>query len=172
MRATENSNLRELMSHFATGVTIVAATDPHTGVCRGLTANAVCSVSLDPPLILVCVARKAATHDVIARAGIFTVNVLADAQQQESALFASPSCADKFAHIQHDISDSGAPLLSGSLAWIECRVWAAYPGGDHTIFVGRVIAGECSDDSERPLVFYRGGYQPLKMNALVSAQAG
>lgn len=153
--------MRDVMGRFATGVTVVAATDPLSGARRGLTANAVCSVSLDPPLILVCVSKHGRTHDVINRAGHFSVNVLAEAQLDACEAFASAE-SDKFETVPHYLGRTGAPLLSGSLASLECELWTEYPGGDHTIFVGRVLSAIGNEDCGRPLVFYRGKYASVK----------
>lgn len=162
---------REVMSRFATGVTVVAATDPISGAPSGLTANAVCSVSLDPPLILVCVSRRGYTHEIIHRAGYFSINVLAEKQLDASAVFAAGGCPDKFASVPHRAGSTGTPLLRDSLAWLECGLWATYPGGDHTIFVGQVLYAGGNGDGKRPLVFYEGSYASLASGAPQSVAA-
>lgn len=171
MRAGSRS-LRDVMGRFATGVTVIAATDPLSGARKGLTANAVCSVSLDPPLILVCVSKHGRTHDVITRAGHFSVNVLAEGQLNACEAFASAGSADKFESVPHHVGCTGAPLISGSLASLECELWTEYPGGDHTIFVGRVLSAVGNEDCGRPLVFYRGKYTSVKHRSVSRTKPG
>jgi flavin reductase len=153
--------LRQLMSRFVTGVTVVAARDPGNGEPHGLTANSVCSVSLDPPLVLVCVSNRARTHAVIARARSFSVSVLCEGQEAVSRRFAEPAGVSRFDGVEYRVGATGAPILSGALAWLECRLWASYPGGDHTIYVGEVVGLGGSDGRRAPLVFYRGRYDAV-----------
>lgn len=152
----EPFELRRLMGHFITGVVVVATSRPGDGQPCGLTANSVASVSLEPPLVLVCVDRESDTHDCIAESGHFSLNVLAAGQERVSRRFASWDLEEKFAGVDFRTGETGAPILTTSLAWLDCRLWANYPGGDHTIFVGEVVAGDATD--EAPLLFYRGGY--------------
>ncbi len=153
------ADYRRIMGHFVTGVTIVAATHPETGTPCGLTASAVASVSLDPLLVLVCVERIADSHDCVARAGAFSVNVLDAGDEVLSRRFAEYHRADKFDGVAYRTEATGAPVLDDALAWVDCRVWAEYDGGDHTIFVGEVVAGDAGPGS--PLLYYRGGYGRL-----------
>jgi flavin reductase (DIM6/NTAB) family NADH-FMN oxidoreductase RutF len=124
----------------------------------GMTANSVASVSLQPPLISVCVDREAEMHDAILRAPEFVVNVLSSPQEALARRFADQH-EDRFEGIGYHLSPEGLILLDGTLAHIECRRHAQYPGGDHTIVVGRVVGGATSDG--RPLLYYRGGYAAL-----------
>ena len=151
------SQFRQLLGHFATGVTIltVATSD---GRPLGMTANSLASVSLDPPLISVCVDREADMHDAILQAPEFVVNVLAGDQETLARRFADEH-EDRFDGIGYRLSPEGLILLDGVLAHLECRRYAEYPGGDHTIVVGRLIGGDARDG--RPLLFYRGGYAAL-----------
>lgn len=151
---------RRVLGHLATGVTVVATADPDTGEARGLTANAVTSVSLEPPLVLVCVERDADTHATLSRADHFSINILGEDQEALSRRFASDEIVDKFEGVAFRRESTGAPVLEGVLAWAECRVWARYDGGDHTIFVGRVVAGDAVEGG--PLLYYRGGYGRLE----------
>jgi flavin reductase (DIM6/NTAB) family NADH-FMN oxidoreductase RutF len=152
----ESFDFRRIMGHFVSGVVVVASRRPDSGVPCGLTASSVASVSLEPPLVLVCVDKNADSHDCILESGFFSLNILASGQEKMSRRFASWDLRDKFSGIDHWTGESGAPILTESLAWLDCRVWASYPGGDHTIFVGEVLAGDSTDDA--PLLYYRGGY--------------
>jgi flavin reductase (DIM6/NTAB) family NADH-FMN oxidoreductase RutF len=152
----EASEFRRVMGHFPSGVTIVT-TRLGDGRACGLTVNAFCSLSLEPPLVLVCVERDAESHACISAAGYFAVNVLSgDGGESLSRRFATFGVEDKFDGVAFRVGGTGAPLLDAALAWVDCRVHASYPGGDHTIFVGEVVAAEAVDGS--PLVYYRGGY--------------
>ena len=146
--------LRRVLSRFPTGVTIVATKHQPDGVC-GLTVNAFASVSLEPPLVLVCVDRTSNTHGCIEASGVFTVNVLATGHEELATAFARKR-EDKFEGVPHRLADSGAPVMKEVVAWLECRVADVLEGGDHTIFMGEVIQAEEGDG--RPLVFFRSGY--------------
>lgn len=148
--------LREVMSRFATGVTVltVGGPEPH-----GMTANAVTSLSLDPPLVLCCVAKSAWMHAGIQAAGSFAISVLGANQEQLATYFADRRRrhgAQEFQDISHRTGPrTGAPLLTGSLAWIECAQEQVHDGGDHSIFVGRVIEATCGRGAAG-LLFHRG----------------
>lgn len=154
--AIEAYEFRRLLGHFVTGVAVVATRVPDRAEPCGLTANSVASVSLDPPLVLVCVDREADSHDCILEAGCFSINILAAGQEDISRRFASWDLEDKFRGVGYRTEATGAPILEDTLAWLDCRLWASYPGGDHTIFVGEVMAGDAEDGV--PLIYYRGGY--------------
>ena len=128
-----------------------------SGPC-GLTASAVTAVSLDPPLILVCIDKKAETYPHFGPAGVFAVNVLNEEQHSISSRFAV-SGGGKFAGVAYRWGRTGAPILADHLAYLECRIVHAYEGGDHTIYVGRVEAAASRDG--RPLLYYRGAYGAL-----------
>jgi flavin reductase (DIM6/NTAB) family NADH-FMN oxidoreductase RutF len=148
---------RRVMGHFATGVTILTTSLGEE--LHGMTANALCSVSLDPLLVLVCVNKQARTHAVLSESGVFALNVLAEEQEHISRLFADDTvdAAHSLTGLSHRRGAAGAPILTDCLAYVECRVVAAYPGGDHTIFVGAVEdAGVLREG--RPLIFFRGAY--------------
>ena len=123
-----------------------------------MTANSLAAVSLTPPLISVCVDREAEIHPVILRVNEFVVNILSGDQETLARRF-SDKHEDRFEGIGYHLSPEGLVLLDGTLAHIECQREAQYPGGDHTIVVGRVIGGDTADG--RPLLFYRGGYASL-----------
>lgn len=152
---------RKVLSQFATGVTIV--TTRHGDVIHGLTANAFCSVSLEPPLVLVCVDKSAQSHDLLKQGAHFAVNILTAAQEEVSRRFATnhSSAAERFAGINFRTEMTGAPVLEKSLGWLDCKLVAAYPGGDHTIFVGEVLALGQSGNDDGPLLYYQSQYQKL-----------
>lgn len=148
---------RHVVGHFASGVTVVTTWDAE-GRPTGLTASAFTSVSLDPPLVLVCIDRKAQSYPAMQGSGRFAVNILAADQEAFSKQFAL-SGGDKFDGIAWSTGPGGLPLISGSLAALECHTLHAYPGGDHTIFVGRVEAVQAH--VAEPLLYYRGKYHQL-----------
>jgi flavin reductase (DIM6/NTAB) family NADH-FMN oxidoreductase RutF len=149
---------RTVMGHFATGVAVITATSENGAV--GMTANAVCSLSLDPLLLLVCFDRSARTFAVVRETGRFGVNVLAAGQQDLAVLFASKAPeAAKFAEVPHTVHD-GIPVIEGTLAWVGCRLERLVDGGDHEIGIGAVETAELADvRGAEPLVWYRGAYR-------------
>jgi flavin reductase (DIM6/NTAB) family NADH-FMN oxidoreductase RutF/DNA-binding IclR family transcriptional regulator len=150
----DSRDLRRVLGTFVTGVTVVTTIDDEGGF-HGVTANSFSSVSLDPPLILWSQAVKSHSHPAFFKAERFAVNILAEDQIELSKRFAKSS-HQKFAGIDVDIGASGVPLLRDCSARLECRVVSRVPGGDHTIFVGEVVA---IDRAERkPLVFGNGQY--------------
>lgn len=154
----DSFEFRRILGHWVSGVAVVAARAADGQPC-GLTANAVASLSLDPPLVLVCIDRNADSHDCIRNAGYFSVNVLASDAERTARRFAELDGGDKFNGIAHHVEISGAPVLDNALAWVDCRVHEAYPGGDHTIYIGEVLSGDTR--AGVPLVYYRGGYGRL-----------
>lgn len=148
---------RRIMGLFATGVTIVTLLDDG-GRPQGLTANSVTSVSLNPPLLLVCVDRGAVCFPCFKEGRGFAVNILTEEQEALSRRFAS-RVEDKFEGLTHRPGVLGSPLLKDCLGYLECRIVQAYPGGDHVIFVGEVLRGEAAEG--RALLFYRGKYAHL-----------
>jgi flavin reductase (DIM6/NTAB) family NADH-FMN oxidoreductase RutF len=155
MRDVGPDRFRSVMGHFATGVTVVTATTPQGPV--GMTANAVCSLSLEPLLLLVAFDNEARTLPVVRETGRFGVNVLAAGQEDLARLFASKAPErEKFAGIAHTVHD-GIPVLEGALAWVGCRLERLIPGGDHTIGIGAVEAAEAGHGE--PLLWFRGRYR-------------
>ena len=153
----EKNELRRVMGHFATGVTVITTINKD-GLYQGLTANAFTSVSLEPPLLLISVDKKAESYAAFEESRVFTVNILSDTQEALSRKFAV-SGGNKFEGVAYHIGANRAPILEGVLAYIECTVWAAYEGGDHTIYLGEIQQAEVHE--ERPLLFFRGGYRAL-----------
>ncbi len=125
------------------------------GRLLGMTANSLSSVSLYPPLISVCVDHEAEMHAAILRVKLFAVNVLSSSQETLARRFADKH-EDRFDGVGYHLTPDGLVLLGGALAHIECQRYAEYPGGDHTIVLGRVVGGSTSKG--RPLLYYRGGY--------------
>ena len=153
----EKNELRRVMGHFATGIAVIT-THNNAGEIHGLTANAFTSVSLVPPLCLVCVDKKAESYTSFEESKIFTVNFLADNQEDVSRRFAV-SGGDKFTGVAYRLGANGAPILDGTLGHLECRLTAVFDGGDHTIYLGEVEEAQTREG--KPLLFYRGGYRTL-----------
>lgn len=155
------AQLREVMSRFATGVTVLTAPGERG---HGMTANAFTSVSLDPPLVLCCVASTSRMHEAILAAGAFGVTVLASDQLPVARYFADkrrPAGAAQFETVDWAPGPrTGAPLLDGALAWLECELEHTYDGGDHAIFVGRVL-GAVAGHGDQPLLFHGGRFHDL-----------
>ncbi len=155
-------SFRQVMGAFATGVTIV--TTRCGGTIHGLTANSFCSVSLEPMLILVCVDKQAFSHNLIARGRNFAVNILKAAQQDLAEKFSNNelNAKQRYEDLVYRTAVTGAPILEESLAWLDCELAAAHDGGDHDIFVGKVLAlGK--NESQPPLLYFQGRYQTLKL---------
>ena len=153
--------LRAMMGRFATGVTVVAAR--HGPFLAGMTANAIASISVDPPLMMASIARKAETHGAIIGSHAFAISVLADDQQPLAECFAHPTTAEKLKRFcdaaWHD-AETGSPILEGALAYFDCRLTARHDGGDHTLFLGEIVAAGYREDAE-PLLYYASRYRRL-----------
>ena len=149
--------MREVLGHFVSGIVVVTAATP-TGPI-GFTCQSFASLSLDPPLVSFAAARTSSTWPRIREADTFCVNVLAADHQELSIGFARSANAgvDKFAGVPWNPSPSGAPVLDGVSAWIDCTLWNEYDGGDHTIAVGHVL-DLGADPTRLPLLYYRGRY--------------
>jgi flavin reductase (DIM6/NTAB) family NADH-FMN oxidoreductase RutF/pimeloyl-ACP methyl ester carboxylesterase len=150
--------LRDALGCFSTGVTVITARKPD-GALVGFTANSFTSVSLDPPLILICLAKTSTNAELFATRPDFGVHVLHIGQQQISAQFAR-SGADKFTGVAWETWETGAPIIQGSLAALECSHYATHDAGDHTIIVGRVRRAHYEPHRD-PLLFFRGRYRRL-----------
>jgi flavin reductase (DIM6/NTAB) family NADH-FMN oxidoreductase RutF len=151
-------DFRKVLSHFGSGVTIVTTSDTDKRP-TGLTCSSFASVSLDPPLILVCVDHKAQSFNALRDAERFAVNILSTAQEAVSRRFATSKITDKFEGVPHAVSDLGLPLLHESLAHLECTTVSKHVEGDHTIFVGRVE--RISVPGGEPLLYFKGRYERL-----------
>lgn len=161
MPSVDANQFKAVMSRWGSGVTVI--TMKSGDMTHGMTASAFCSVSLEPPLILVCVGKKQGSHRYMKEAGRFVVNLLAEDQSTLSDYFAKPRPEGKaqFDAVPHRNSDHGEPYLSGSLAHMDCRVWSVADGGDHDIFIGEVQNVEVNEKLENPLVYYHGKYRKL-----------
>lgn len=152
---------RHLLGHFATGVTIVTTCDAD-GRPAGLTVSAFASLSLDPPLVLVCVDHKAQSYPALKDNRGFAVNILGIADEALSRRFASTRL-DKFDGVAYRLSPLGLPVLECALAHVECATVSRHLEGDHTIFVGRVEGGAA--DAGEPLLYHRGKYKRFEGGA-------
>lgn len=152
------TTFKDGLARWVSGVTIVTARAG--GADCGMTASSFSSVSLDPPLVLVCADKRSETHAAIASSGCFAVNVLSESQEELSRRFATEGNeAIRFEGLACTHGPTGAPLIPNALAHLECRVAASHDAGDHVIYVGEVER-LCARDAE-PLVYYRGGYRQL-----------
>lgn len=149
---------KRAMGCFASGVTVVTTVDAESKA-RGITVSAFASLSLEPPLVLICIDKNASVHDHLTEGRHFAVNILAENQENVSRRFAS-SEPDRFGGVSYRSGSTGSPLLDGVVAFVECRVTNSYPGGDHTIVVGHVLAAGVNDD--RALAYFRGRYTNLR----------
>jgi flavin reductase (DIM6/NTAB) family NADH-FMN oxidoreductase RutF len=149
----KSASLREVMSSYPTGVTVVTGCDAE-GVPYGLTVNSFTSLSLDPPLVLVCIGRGSSCHDRLVSASHFTINVLSAGQSDIAARFSSSPSERRFDDVRWNLSPHGAPVLDEGVAWLDCSVHEVMSGGDHSVLLGTVEGAATSD---RPaLMFYRG----------------
>jgi len=149
---------RRAMGHFATGVTVVTCL-PDGGEPAGITVNSFTSVSLDPPLLLVCLYKEAASAQALVSASNFAINVL-QTQQRPASITFSTRVEDRFGCTPWSTGEAGAPILKDSLGVFECENYAVYDGGDHHILVGQVVKASF-DASLDPLLFFRGSYRRL-----------
>lgn len=156
----EPVTMRSVLGRFCTGVVIVTA--EHDGEPAGFTAQSFTSLSLDPPLVSVCVAATSSTYPRLRAAGRFCVNVLGEQQEDLSGRFASRQ-ANRFEGVDHRPAPAtGSPILEGALAWIDCELVAEHEAGDHVIVVAQVLDLGAPERGPRPLLFYRGAYSGLR----------
>ncbi|HEX5040943.1 MAG TPA: flavin reductase family protein [Candidatus Limnocylindria bacterium] len=161
MDEQERRRIRDMLGHFATGVTVVAARQGP--LLAGMTANAIASISIDPPVLMASIARKAETHAAIVGSHAFAVSVLAADQQGLAECFAQPTTATKltrFCDAPWHEAETGSPILEGALAYFDCRLTQHHDGGDHVIFLGEIVAAGFREDSE-PLLWYASDYRRL-----------
>ncbi len=153
----DQDEFRNALSRFASGVTVVTTKDA-AGKFHGITVSAFSSVSLDPPLVLICIDRATVSHYAFEESGLFVVNVLSDRQEGLSERFASP-VEDKFDGADFMLGDFGIPVLLGSLVNLECRIRNIGDGGDHTIFIAEVESATVNDGD--PLLYFRSDYRQM-----------
>lgn len=168
-RFVRGDDLRRAMGHFATGVAVVTAADA-AGRPFGTTANAISSVSLDPPLVLACLRRESETLHALRQTRRFAVNILGAGQRPLSDRFAKKAAIGTWEGVAHRLAD-GVPVLDETLATVECALHDLADGGDHVIVVGRVVAVAHADGAPQapnpgsePLLFYRGRYAHLRQD--------
>jgi flavin reductase len=157
----ERREMRAMMARFATGVSVVAAR--HGPLLAGMTANAIASISVDPPLMMASISRRAETHAAIVGSHAFAASVLSREQRGLAECFAQPTTAAKlkaFCDADWHEAESGSPILEGALAYFDCRLTARHDGGDHTIFIGEIVAAGYRTDAE-PLLWYASDYRQL-----------
>jgi flavin reductase len=155
---------RRVLGRFGSGITIMSTLQG--GVAHAMTANAFTSVSLDPPLVLVCVDKEVRMHAAVLECGYWAVSVLAESQQPIAERFAR-SGRDLYSQFDGITTTpgpkTGCPVVGGALSWLECRTWATYEGGDHTIVVGEVLSlGADATDDPVALVYYAGQYRDFR----------
>jgi flavin reductase (DIM6/NTAB) family NADH-FMN oxidoreductase RutF len=150
-------DFRAALGRFASGITVVTSIDRQKRF-HGMTVSAFCSVSLEPPLVLVSISKDTGSHYAIAQGGKFVVNILQEGQAELSERFAAP-LPDRFSETGHVETAGGLPLLKGALANLECSLRHSYDGGDHTIYVGEVERVHLADG--RPLLHFRGEYKKI-----------
>jgi flavin reductase (DIM6/NTAB) family NADH-FMN oxidoreductase RutF len=156
----DDAEFKLALSHFASGITVV--TTEWEGTPYGMTVASFASLSLRPPLILVCIEKSVKSHEAIAGAKKFAVNVLAARQADISNRFAS-KIDDRFTGVEWANGSLGVPLIANALVTIECKLREQLPGGDHSIFVGEVIATAVREG--QPLLYFRGGYREMQSPA-------
>jgi 3-hydroxy-9,10-secoandrosta-1,3,5(10)-triene-9,17-dione monooxygenase reductase component len=150
----DQARFREVLGHFATGITIVTATEEGEPV--GFTCQSFAALSLDPPMVILAPAKSSTSWPRIAQAGAFCVNILSEHQEAVCRAFAV-SGGEKFDGVDWTPGPAtGAPVIAGSLAFVECTLGAIYEGGDHELVTGHVVATEIGEGS--PLLFYRSGF--------------
>lgn len=152
------ARFRRIMRHYPTGVTIVTAAH-RDGTPFGLTANSVTSVSLDPPLLLVCVSEKSSSLGAILSSGAFAVNVLGAGAAAIAARFAEADTHRRFDGVRYTAEGDGSPIIKDVVAWMSCSLYRTFEAGDHLILVGHV--NEADADGGDPLLFFRGRYRSL-----------
>ncbi|MEO7912333.1 MAG: flavin reductase family protein [Roseiflexaceae bacterium] len=153
----DDARFRQAMGHFASGVTVVTTAVGND--LYGMTVSSFSSLSLNPPLILICIDKSVPSHDILKDTSRFVVNILEERQEHLSRRFAT-SASDKFKGVAWHSGKLGLPVLNNTLAAIECSLRDTLDGGDHTIFVGEVVDAEVREGA--PLLYYRRGYHELK----------
>lgn len=152
-----HEDFRAALGRFASGVTVITTKD-NNGHLHGLTVSAFCSVSMDPPLILICIMKVTGSHHAFEQSKKFVVNILEESQQNISNHFAS-HLDDKFTGTKYKLSENGLPILDNCLVNLECNLKHSYDGGDHTIFVGEIEKATVSDGN--PLLYFHGNYREI-----------
>ncbi|MDQ3880956.1 MAG: flavin reductase family protein [Chloroflexota bacterium] len=158
MTPDQQRDLRLMMGRFATGVSVVAARQGP--FLSGMTANAIASISVDPPIMMAGISKHSETHTAIVGSHSFAISVLSAEQRDLAECFAQPVTATKlrrFCDAPWHEAETGSPILDGAIAYFDCRLTARYDGGDHSIFLGEIVSAGYEEDAH-PLVFYAGSY--------------
>ena len=162
-KSGDSRSFRDTMGIFATGGTVVTLESKEL---YGMTANAFSSLSLDPPLLLICVAKTASMHEALSETSSFAVNILGENQEGISTLFAKHGRMEEpLGGTPYHVGILGTPILDDCVAFAECKVRDQFPGGDHTIVVGEVVDFSSNDSSVDPLLFFKGRYRKLAKEA-------
>ena len=156
----DSGTFRAVLGRFASGVTIVTARD-EAGVDHGMTVSAFASLSLDPPLVLICIDHAASMHPLLTGHTKIGINILSSSQETYSRRFAAEE-DDRFEGIAFTRGEHGVVLIADALAHMECTIVAHHEAGDHTVFVARIDRAAPASDDGRPLLYYRGGYAQLE----------
>jgi len=157
----DSKTLRNLFGQFATGVTVIGSHNGE-GDKFGLTVNSFSSVSLDPPLVMFCIIRNSGSLEPIQQSESFSVSILAADQENISNTMAKKGGSEKFDDVATFTAETGAPVITGNIGWLDCKLWKLHDGGDHLIVVGEVVAGEIGEGE--PLLFAGGRYARLAKN--------
>ena len=157
---------KQIMSQRASTVNVVTTCVENKA--HGMTATAFCSLSLDPLLVLVCIAKKQVSHQLLLESNVFVVNTLNAQQTGLAERFAGMlDCGpDRFAGVHYDTAITGSPILPNAVAWVDCRLWDTYDGGDHSIFVGEVVAGAAPNNNQ-PLLYYKRQWASLATSPIL-----
>jgi len=170
LRPIEAQDYREVLTRFATGVTVVTTLEQtdEGGQPWGTTVNSFTGISLDPPLVMVAIGRERSIHPIIERTGRFGVNILAEGSQAISDCFAgapSPLPRSAFCNADYSLARAGVPVLDQAIAYLSCDVDRVIEAGDHTMYLGRVIETACRDDVGWPLLYFRRRYLSIERAA-------
>ena len=150
---------RAALGRFATGITVVTAREPERHRDHGMTVSAFCSASLEPPLVLVSIGHEATMYDLLCRESQIGISILSAGQEALSRRFADPD-SDRFDGVGYSRGENGVALIDDAIVHLECQIIARHEAGDHTIMIAEVNGAAVR--SERPLLYYRGGYAQLE----------
>ncbi len=150
--------LKAIMRNYPTGVTIV--TTVYNNEYYGLTVNSFTSLSLNPPLVLIAIDKRLQSHEAIDKSNVYAVNILPDDMKDLAIKFATAPREERFKGLKLRTAKTGAPIIEGSIAYLDCKVTAKYPGGDHTIFIGEIVDAQILNN-KAPLIYYNRGYYSI-----------
>ncbi|MDX1601286.1 MAG: flavin reductase family protein [Anaerolineales bacterium] len=154
-------SLRTILRRWASGVTVVTSADGDE--LHGMTVSSFASVSLEPPLVLVCLERSTRTYELVRRAGIFAISILATDQRDISDLFAGriPDEGDRLSNVRYRLAPTGSPVIEGSLGFLDCTLVAHHEAGTHSVFIGQVESAEVLEQGA-PLLYFDRNYRSLE----------